>query len=88
MQLKGRKEKEPMDIVNTSEVSSIQSKVEMRDEQALGKERVKLIKKKKKKLRNHYQKIQKSGHLLKSEKVRIQKGYMGWGYFLIRMLTK
>lgn len=39
-----------MDIVNTSEVSSIQSKVEMRDEQALGKERVKLIKKKKKSL--------------------------------------
>ena len=59
----------------------------MRDEQALGKERVKLIKKKKK-LRKHYHKIQKSGHLLKHEKVRIQKGYMGWGYFLIRMLTK
>ena len=44
--------------------------------------------KKKKKLRNHYQKIQKSSHRLKGEKVRIQKGYMGWGYFLIRMLTQ
>lgn len=57
-----------------------------RRKQALGKERVKLIKKKKK--LKITQKIQKSGHLLKSEKVRIQKGYMGWGYFLIRRLTK
>ena len=28
------------------------------------------LKKKKKKLRNHYHKIQKSGHLLKGEKVK------------------
>ena len=44
--------------------------MEVRDEQASGKERVKLIKKKKKKLRNHYHKIKKIGHIMKGEKVK------------------